>query len=30
MKAIKEYAPLIVSIVMISIITFIVKYSDIL
>jgi len=30
MKAIKEYAPLIVSIVMIAIITCIVKYSDII
>jgi len=30
MKAIKEYAPLIVSIVMIVLITYIVMYSDIL
>jgi hypothetical protein len=30
MKAIKEYAPLIVSMFMIIIITYIVKYSDIL
>jgi len=30
MKAIKEYAPLIVSVVVIAIITVIVKYSDML